>query len=370
MNNIKRFYQYLNESISNNNLLYSAITALAIVNPTFFDFLNDNKQRYFYHDRSFWQAFILELKIQRNIKLKKEHLLNIKGISIENDWAKLKKCVNVAEKIKNKFFNIKEIWINENNEMIVVTNNSKNIFRDKKSDDKIVQSDLEDVLGFSTRNIYSNEKWDKLILKFINLLKNELKPTFLKALEYFTDQIFEKQLNINWEIYKNFKVDGLGIKLDMLPKLYYNKLYDYCIDVTENKNAFRDYNFFIDKWYDIKNTILNKDIIFNLYNQNKKNRIDSITNIIQKEFSLGNKKYYHFDSNLNITELPPKQSLNIENGMKIHEKFWINEKKSLILELYKDSFSLKILIGLKNIAPSKIIIKEKYEEKGDKKFDI
>ena len=66
-------YDSLLENLNSVNLNYSVLTGLYLIKPSLFDFLNDPSQRYLYNSYSFWQLFIIELKLAKIVKTKKEH---------------------------------------------------------------------------------------------------------------------------------------------------------------------------------------------------------------------------------------------------------------------------------------------------------
>jgi hypothetical protein len=360
MANIKRFVQYIKDERSTNRLLYSLITALAVDKPDMFDFLNDNKNRYLLQDRSFWQSVVFSLKDSKSVKCSKDCLLCIKGISVENDWLYLKQCVKAAETIKKTFYNIQEIEV-EHDQLIIKTATDSYVLRDKDIEHNIQDHDIEKLLGFNLYDVYNNGNWKTLVTEFIQLLKDELKPDYLDCLKFFTDKLFEDEVELDWDVYCEYRVKGLGVKCESLPKLYYNSLYNFCVDVVNYEDAFRDYKFFIDKWLNTKDKILNRQILIPLIKQNKEKR-KSFKNIIQKKFSLSNDEYCRFDNKLNINKIPSKTSIKYGKTKILGEKIWINSKKSLILELKSDIISIKIFMCLCELSLSRLEIKDRYEE--------
>src|SRR6266403_710883 len=302
---VKKYNEYLTEGKSEFPLIYSVITALAVFKPEYFDFLNSMKNRFFLTDNSFWQGLIIEIKKTPEIKIEKQHLINIKGINIESDWAKLKKCFEASLKIKEKFADISSIKILNNGGIII----DNNVIRNKNVDDKVSLTDIEKFLGFTARRIYTHDNWDVLITKWVELVKANLKDEFLKHYINFLDIIGE----ITWETYRNFKMKGLGIKIEALPKLYYSSFYDLNVDLSKTPDAFNDFSTF--------------------------------------------KSQY-----LNINNIPSKSEWIEKSSTNIKERFLVNENKDFIVELVVDGNDIKILIALKHLAPSLLNIKCKIKE--------
>src|SRR6266403_487336 len=350
---VKKYNEYLTEGKSEFPLIYSVITALAVFKPEYFDFLNSMKNRFFLTDNSFWQGLIIEIKKTPEIKIEKQHLINIKGINIESDWAKLKKCFEASLKIKEKFADISSIKILNNGGIII----DNNVIRNKNVDDKVSLTDIEKFLGFTARRIYTHDNWDVLITKWVELVKANLKDEFLKHYINFLDIIGE----ITWETYRNFKMKELGIKIEALPKLYYSSFYDLNVDLSKTPDAFNDFSTFKSQYLNIKNDILNKDVLYPLVKEHDV-RYDDVHNILLKYHAISDESYFRFDSKMNIINIPSKSEWIEKSSTNIKERFLVNENKDFIVELVVDGNDIKILIALKHLAPSLLNIKCKIKE--------
>jgi hypothetical protein len=347
---VKKYADYLTEGKNDFPLIYSVITALAVFKPEYFDFLNSMKNRFFLTDNSFWQGLIIEIKKTPQIKLEKQHLINIKGINIESDWIKLKKCFEASLKIKEKFSDVSTIRIMNDGGLVC----DNNIIR-SKGDTKISITEIEKFLGFTARSVYTHDNWDMLVIKWVELMKEHLKEDFLKHYIHFLDSIGD----LSWESYRNFKLKGLGIKIEELPKLYYNSFYDLNIDMSKTKDVFKNFELFLSQYLDIKNDILNKGVLYPLVKENQ-HRYNEIHDILVKHHAIADESYFRFDSKMNIIEVPSRSEWSVSNDIK--ERFLINQHKDFIIELTVDNNNIKFLIGLKHLAPSVLNIKCKIKE--------
>lgn len=352
---VQSYTEFINENSSSKNLTYSVLTALAIVDPKFFDFLIEPKNRYQMNDQNFWQSFIYELKKHKNIKMSKDHIMDIKGISVENDWNKLKKCVKASEKINNKFSDIEEIKITSDNQLIIKNESDKLNIRNKKPQDKVKQKDLENLLGFDFNDVKKNKTFDVLTQKWISHLENNLKSEYKPWLEYFTDKIE----NIDYNTFSKFKVKGLGIKIEDMPKLYYSKLTSFCKDIINKREAFRDFDEFLYEWHTIKYELLYAKIILNLL-KDTVDRTEEFKDVVIKYHSLDDHSYHRFNNSLELVEMPSKQEFLNSQDINLTYKYKTNANKDLVVDIKNGNLSLKILISTKDIFPSPIKLKSKY----------
>lgn len=340
---VQKYGDFLNESKSNVSLTYSVITALAIFKPEFFEFLNSNKNRYFLTDNSFWQGLILEIKKTTQVRLDKQHLINIKGISVERDWNKLKKCVEAANKIKEKFEILNQIRIL--NDGGIVINNT--LIQSKNNNHKITTADINDFLGFTERKIYTHPRWDMLIKKWVELVKSNLLDSYKTIYIEFLDNIGD----IDWNNYVNFKLPGLGIKVLELPKLYYRSFYDLNVDLAKNPKCYIDYNKFIEEYLNLKNELLNKGILLPLIKEHT-DRYSKIENLLSKHYGISEESYFRFDNKMNIIEIPSKDNFYSNLNKDVKEKFFTNNSKDFNINLKVDDNDILITINTKYLAPS------------------
>ena len=330
-------FSKLNTKLNKNDFIYSEITALAYMNPEFFNFLSDERWKYLTQNSVLNNALTFEYD-KCNIIINK----NIIEISIEEHWNFLKDCYKIAMELKNKIPDVTKIIVDDK-ALSFISGSNIIVLRDKFLTDMITQ--VEKSLGIELIKLY-NKNIDSLIDLFFIHLKTYLKPLYLEGLKYFMDIFYEKQLDLNWSSYKNFKVNGLGYRMDTMPKLYYNNLADYCKDLILIPDAFREYNLFIDSWKDIKNINLNKEYLLPLL----KDKIseDSFLFLVSKYYSLSNKDYYNVDRKCNLLHLPSIEEFKKTFTSNYIISYKTNDEKDLIICVNwgEIELRLKISIGL------------------------
>ena len=258
MKNFKNYSNFILESTSK-NYTYSIFTAVAIFS-NFFDFLNEEENRYNMSDNSFWQSFIYTLKDLNMIHYNKEDLLSLKTISLREDWNKLKKCVKAAEKIEEYFSIINSVKITDNTIEITSEDNIANINGDsaKKIDDKR----LLDFVGLDLNGIYDDVLFTVFISDYFNLTIKYLKNEYKEKLSTFLKELDET----SWYNYNKVKLKNLGVRCNDMPELYYNKLNKFCEDLSDNKSCFIDYDSFYKEWLSLKENQLIRYLIINKIN--------------------------------------------------------------------------------------------------------
>lgn len=330
-------FSKLNNKLNVEDFIYSEITALAYMNSEFFDFLLDERWRYLTQDSVLNNSILFEIE-KWNIELLDKKLTII---CIEEHWEFLIESYKIALQLKKVFPVCTKI---------VVTNKILNfyigdeviIFRDKILVDMITQLDLEKCLGTEIAKLY-NKNIDSLISIFISHLKNYLKPLYLQGLNYFLDIFYEKNMELNWYNFKNYTIDGLGLRQDDLPKLYYNNLADYCKDLIEYEPAFREYSLVIQAWAEIKNNTLNKEYLLPIF----KNKIkeDSFIYLTSKYYSLANKDYYKIDKTGKLIHLPSKEEFKNSFDGDYSIKYKTNDIKDLVICITWGEIEMRIKIG-------------------------
>jgi hypothetical protein len=330
-------FSKINNKLNKEDFIYSEITALCFMNPTFFDFLNDERWKYLTQDSVFNNSLHYELKKWNIELLDKEEIC----VCIEEHWDFLKASYKIALELKSRFSEIDKILVAPK-----VLNFKKGdetiIFRDKIQVDMITQLDLENVLDCKISTLYTKNV-DSLVNLYIEHLKSYLKPSYLEGLLYFLDIFYEKSMDINYYNYKNYKIDGLGYRNEFMPKLYYNNLSEYCKDLLFIKDAFRDYNLMFDSWKNIKNNTLNKEYLLPIF----KNKIkeDSFLFLIEKYYSLANKDYYKADKNDSLIHLPSKEDFRNSFNGDFLVSYKTNDDKDLIICVVWGNIELRIKIG-------------------------
>src|SRR5690606_34525013 len=107
---------------------------------------------------------------------------------------------------------------------------------------------------------------------------------------------------------KTSKIKGLGIKVEELPKLYYNNFYQLLKDMISSGEFFSSQRSYLKSWYDIKNEFLNKKILYPYIDEHS--RKPFYKDIFKKHFSVSNHKYFSFTSDLSLREVPSKSMVN------------------------------------------------------------
>jgi hypothetical protein len=330
-------FSKINTKLTREDIIYSEITALCYMNPMFFDFLNDDRWKYLTHDSVFNNSLHYELQ-KWNIELLDKELLYI---CIEEHWDFLKSSYKIALELKSKFPESTKILVAPNILNFVIGDNTI-IFRDKIQIDMITQIDLEKVLEIEAIKLY-NKNVDSLINIYVNHLKSYLKPSYLDGLNYFLDIFYEKQMELNHFNFKNYKIDGLGYRHDSMPRLYYNNLAEYCKDLIEFSEAFREYSLMLDSWKHIKNNNLNIKYLLPIF----KNKIkeDDFLFLLGKYYSLANKDYYKVDTYDNLIHLPSKEEFRNSFSGDYLVTYKTNDSKDLIICVAWGNIELRIKIG-------------------------
>lgn len=296
------------------DFIYSEIMALMIMNPPFFDFLNQEKNKYVMNDMVFQNSFLFEVR-KHNIKVSPD-FKPIFPFSIEKNWDYLLKTFEIS-----KNFNANTIEIN--NQKMIIDND---IFRNKYISDTITNLDIQNVLNLQNVNT------DNYILDYINIINEYIKPQYQTILNYFIIIFKESNQTINYNNFMNFKVQGLGYRCEELPKLYYNSFADFCKDILLIENCFRDYQLMIDKINDTKLSFL-KTLIPNINNNN-------FINFYIKYLSLDNQEYFSYIGN-NVQKMPSKNDIKIELKPVIIK---YNKNKDIIVYMN----DLKFVISIDN----------------------
>lgn len=322
------------------DFLYSEITALVYFNPLFFDFLKDEKYKYLMNNSVFNNELLFEYP-KHNITFKSKIEVNI-----EEHWNFLQKCYDIGTRLKSVIVSTNNIVVYDDY-LVFVSDENHIVFRDKNKEDMITLNDFETLFKTDINSLY-NKNIDSYCFIFINHLKNYLKPQYLYTLNYFLEIFYDKNLEINWNNYKNFKVDGLGIRNDSMEGLYYNNLANFCKDVIVMEDAFRDYNLMISAWKEIKNNTLNKEYLLSII-KDKITEEDFIF-LITKFYSLGNEPYYRYEKG-ELLFLPSKNDFikNYLSDYKISYK--TNNNKDIIICIDFSKIELRLKFSIGDLAP-------------------
>lgn len=316
-------FTFIDNNKTIKDYLYSELMVLALFNPDFYNFLDDEKNRYIMNDKVFENDFIYNI---RNYNVIYNDVTPIFPISIEKDWEILKTIRTLASKCQ---FNFSTIELSKGK---------------LKLDDILIWDGNEFNLPVIEINM------DSLIKEFIVLLKSYLLPKYENTIIDFLDMIKEMNIEITYDSIKNIKTKGLGFRFDELPKLYYNNLFDYILDIWQYAPGIRDYQLFLDIWDDRKKTLLKQIILPCL------NGIDEefFKNIVVEYFSLNNKDFYSFTDDLNIIHLPNKKDF-LDKLEPIKKKIKSNKNGDIILCFESGDLELKLYFSLENLELNRIL---------------
>jgi hypothetical protein len=334
------------------DFLYSELLALSYCDVEFLKFVNEERNRYLMNDKVFQNQFIYELR-KHNVKIE-EGKETIFPICIEKDWDYLKDVYECSIAIKKEIPACEEIVVKKDNCLLF----DNKIVGGKSKTDMITITDLEQALGTTKQEIYESD-FDSLVAEFIITLQQYMKPEFLGHLNYFLDIFEESGLDMNYSNYKNFKVQGLGERVDELPKLCYNNLADFCNDVISYEPAFRDYSLMLDVWEQFKHETFNIGILIPLIQG--KDKTEGFKNLVCKIYGLKDMEFYRFDSKNKAVFLPSKSEYQCND---LTEKYKTDNKKDFYLCLYCDNIEIRILVSIGK-APYEIEISNKLIENID-----
>lgn len=345
-------FSNLHKEKTREDFLYSELLALSYFDIEFLKFVTEERNRYLMNDKVFENQFVYEMR-NHNIVIE-QGTETIFPICIEKDWDYIKDVYESSLAIR------KEIPACE---LIVVKNDNclmfdSKIVAGKSKQDMITISDLEMVIGTTKEELYKND-FDTLVAEIINLLQQYLKPEFLGHLNYFLDIYSESGLDMSYTNYKNFKAQGLGTRVDELPKLCYNNLADFCNDVISYEPAFRDYSLMLNIWEQSKHETFNIGILIPLIKGTDKK--EGFKNLVSKIYGLRDVDYYRLDSKNNVVFLPSKEEYQCND---LTEKYKTDNKKDFYLCLYCGNIEIRILVSLGK-APYEIEISNKLIENID-----
>ncbi len=192
------------------NYIYSELLAIAYINPSFFAFLDSEKNRYIMNDLVLRNLIVIELD-----RLKIDISESIKNIIIENDWDALKKVVLVADKIRDMIPNIEGVKISVKNNIVFIVNDST----------MFVFRPLSEIKNIEL--IYP-ENYDAVYKEYIcmktDMYAQNLKDVYKEKYKSFFTILKEKGLELNETTYHSDIYTTLGVRFDNLPNLYYKSL--------------------------------------------------------------------------------------------------------------------------------------------------
>jgi hypothetical protein len=193
------------------NYIYSELLAIAYINPSFFAFLDSEKNRYIMNDLVLRNLIIIELD-----RLKIDISESIKNIIIENDWDALKKVVMVADKIRAMIPNqTDDVKISvKDNTVFIINDSTMFVFRPL--------SEIKNI------ELIYPENYDVVYKEYIcmktDLYAQNLKDVYKEKYKSFFTILKEKGLELNEITYHSDIYTTLGVRFDNLPNLYYKSL--------------------------------------------------------------------------------------------------------------------------------------------------
>src|SRR5258708_1935801 len=102
-------FSKLDNKLDREDFIYSEITALAYTNPSFFDFLNDERWKYLTQDSVLNNSILFELQ-KWNIELLDKDIINI---CVEEHWDFLQASYKIALQLKSRFPACTKIIVSE-----------------------------------------------------------------------------------------------------------------------------------------------------------------------------------------------------------------------------------------------------------------
>ncbi len=193
------------------NYIYSELLAIAYINPSFFAFLDSEKNRYIMNDLVLRNLIIIELD-----RLKIDISESIKNIIIENDWDALKKVIMVADKIRAMIPNqTDDVKISvKDNTVFIINDSTMFVFRPL--------SEIKNI------ELIYPENYDVVYKEYIcmktDLYAQNLKDVYKEKYKSFFTILKEKGLELNEITYHSDIYTTLGVRFDNLPNLYYKSL--------------------------------------------------------------------------------------------------------------------------------------------------
>lgn len=351
--------------------LYGLLTCLAVTDPKFYDFLDNERNRYVYNNSIFINDALFRLNNDQNKKIiydtESYNLLKNSKIDIESDkgWDFLNSVRKAGLEILTTVIDhsmIESVICNYRTNSFII--NNTHIF-----EPTIMLNDNNDIslfdLGIKDSDVY-NEEFDSMINTFIKTMVKHLKPEYKSYYNQFYSRIEQDKnkndISIDFNLYSTYMIPGIGLRVDNLnmKKLYYNNYMEFIIDLSETEDGFEYYNNFKTEWLNIKNQLLNNNILIPIIN----NSLPDYDKIIKNIKRLKDYEYNSFDSDINIINHMSLERFKSEYSMENNEpiKFFINSKKTLGFIKTFESFSIKILIGfdtnISRIAPGVLTTKQ------------
>lgn len=293
--------------------IYTPLTAVSVVNPSYFDFLYDEKFRYTMPDLVFKNSLIFE---GRKYGLDTEILF---PINLESEWDSIKEAVECGKQLKEMFSPSEVVY---ENGVIVL-------------DGKIFFKGLNGEVGGLSSEIIKPD-YNKMLGDYIETVYEYLKPDNKKFVDYFINIYNEKGWNLNYGTVNN-AVEGIGIKIEGTESLYYNKLSVMLHDITKCPDMFRDYQIMEEVIeYDKEN---NLDLENQLSSINKQ---ELFHNICEQYIGYNETETYFWDSCVKAT---PQVTDYTDSEVK--GKFWIMKGGRITVSLFFDLSNFLVRIPLK-----------------------
>lgn len=302
-----------------NDFIYSELTCLAYIDIDFFDFLNNEKNRYITNDLAFNTLLSFELE---------KHSLNKNiYVNIDAHWDYLKTIINVAKELKN-IQNTSNVIFKDN---IIYLDNL--IFKSKTVYD--MNLEIQSLLLNNNFNYY-----DYIDLMLIHI-KQYLKPDYLLMLNDFITILSELNIKLNYDNFINYKLDSVGLKNLNLPKIYYRNLSELCSDLLNTKDCFRDYSLMLD----LLNKIKYDYIYIKQYVPYIKSLNIDMRDLFFKYYGIMSNSYYYYDNEIKFVS--SKESF-IEKLNDLKCSYFKNNKNDLIVKISNNNILLDVNITYNN----------------------
>jgi hypothetical protein len=287
------------------------------------------------------------MKYGDKLKWEIPNTINNIELDIEKNWNMLKNIKHKSDILRNKYEEIKNVTFTKDG--LIINNDDKLFFNDTKkySSKKI----FDTLFGINDTLIYSQEqKLDTLVRYWLKLVFRHASP---ETKEYIENFIFDNIIHqITFKEY--FKISAnedykyLGVRIKSLDKNF-KKLHQLLAVLYKNPAYWIDYNGFKEKWQYIKNSILNKQIILPILNEQVDNAKlkNNVLHFLADHFNIKDDSY----TDINTLQQLPSKNQFLNTKVKLVISYWNNEQfdfvyiiKCLTLD-DKELGSIEIEIG-------------------------
>jgi hypothetical protein len=223
---MKLFTNINNDNI--NKYIYSELLAIAYLNPSFFDFLKYEKNRYIMNDLVLHNLIVLEAS-RLNIKTNK-----INEFALEHNWDVLKKVVDISIKLKEKMKMENPMISISESAVYIINDSTPFIFK------PFYQNNNDITISYPDNYSVLLKEW---ICMRTDLISQTILPEYSGKFESFFTVMKEKGIELDEISYNSDIYDTLGVRFDNLPALYYKSLKPLINDILKDETMFKDISY-------------------------------------------------------------------------------------------------------------------------------